>query len=224
MSRAHDMGGRFGDGPVPIDRDDRVFHEDWHARAMALTVLSAAHGAWNIDASRHARETITPRDYTRFGYYERWMAGLADLLVARGLVREAELVNGAAPAPMAATTLRAEAIPASQSLRVPYTRDGGAPRFAPGDAVRTLNHSPNQAVPGGHTRLPRYAMGRVGQITRYHGAHVLPDSNAHFLGEAPEPLYAVTFTATELWGSGAEAAGDMMVLDLWESYLMPADG
>ena len=39
MSRVHDMGGRWGDGPVvPEDEDAPVFAQDWHGRALALTL------------------------------------------------------------------------------------------------------------------------------------------------------------------------------------------
>ena len=57
--------------------------------------------------------------------------------------------------------------------------------------------------PTGHTRLPRYVRGRRGTIERDHGAHVFPDSNAHFQGENPQYLYTVRFAARELWGEAA---------------------
>ena len=91
-----------------------------------------------------------------------------------------------------------------------------APRFKAGDAVRARDLNPT-----GHTRLPRYAKGRTGVIERLHGAHVLPDSNAHFRGEAPEALYTVRFAARELWGETANAR-DSVCLDLWECYLEAA--
>jgi len=75
--------------------------------------------------------------------------------------------------------------------------------------------------PEGHTRLPRYARGRVGIVERDHGAHVFPDSNARYAGEAPQTLYTVRFTARELWGEAANPA-DAVSLDLWEAYLEPA--
>ena len=34
--------------------------------------------------------------------------------------------------------------------------------------------------PIGHTRLPRYARGKVGAIVRDHGVFVFPDTNAQF--------------------------------------------
>ena len=79
----------------------------------------------------------------------------------------------------------------------------------------------NAFVAGGHTRLPSYAAGAVGRILHHHGAHVLPDANAHGRGESPEHLYTVVFDAAELWGA-PERAGDEVTCDLWQSYLEPA--
>ena len=47
MSRLHDMGGRFGDGSIPIPRDGKnevtniepTFKYEWHAKAWAITCL-----------------------------------------------------------------------------------------------------------------------------------------------------------------------------------------
>ena len=75
--------------------------------------------------------------------------------------------------------------------------------------------------PEGHTRLPRYVRGHVGTIERDHGAHVFPDFNARFAGEAPQTLYTVRFGARELWGEAANPA-DQVSLDLWEDYFEPA--
>ena len=102
-----------------------------------------------------------------------------------------------------------------------WLRDGAAPRFAVGDRVRTRRPARNVDVPGGHTRLPGYAAGVVGEVILLHGCHVLPDAHAHGLGERPEPLYSVRFDAGVLWGA-PERAGDTVSCDLWESYLEPA--
>ena len=96
MTRPHDMGGRFGDGPVLPEPETLIFAEDWHARALAITLAAGALGQWNIDTSRHARESLRPKDYARFSYYEKWMAALADLLVKKGVVTCEEL-DGATP-------------------------------------------------------------------------------------------------------------------------------
>ena len=225
MSRVHDMGGRFGDGAVPVDKPDApIFAQDWHARALAITLACGALGQWNLDTSRHARERLSPKDYTRFSYYEKWLAGLADLLVAKGVVTRAELAQGRADGPSALSDRRllAENVAAALAKGGPVDRPGDiAPQFAPGDRVKTRARARNTLVDGGHTRLPAYAQGATGTILRLHGAHVFPDSNAHGLGEAAQPIYAVAFDAAELFGA-AERAGDEVVLDLWQPYLAPA--
>ena len=72
--------------------------------------------------------------------------------------------------------------------------------------------------PAGHTRLPRYVRGKPGIVQRHHGAHVFPDTNAHYQGEQPQHLYSVRFEGRDLWGDVA-GPRDAVLLDLWESYL-----
>lgn len=222
MSRVHDMGGRFGDGPVRPDAPNApVFATEWHARALAVTLACGALGQWNIDTSRHAREKLSPIDYTRFSYYEIWLAALADLLVHKGVLSEDDLAGQGsdAPHPLAEKRLTADAVTGVLAKGGPADREGGPePLFVEGQAVRTRHPGGNRRVSGGHTRLPTYATGATGRILRLHGTHVLPDSAAHGLGEAPEPLYAVVFPAGELW-SHPENPEDEVVLDLWQSYL-----
>ncbi len=225
MTRVHDMGGRFGDGPVnPEPEDAPVFAEDWHGRALAVTLAAGFLGQWNIDVSRHARERLSPTDYARFSYYEKWMSGLADLLVEKGVLTLDDLrgVDGDGVHPLTERTLKADAVAGALAKGGPADRPSNVEvRFQAGQAVRTLGQSANRLVDGGHTRLPIYAAGATGRILRLHGTHVLPDSNAHGLGEAPEPLYAVVFPASELWAN-PEHPADEVVLDLWQSYLEPA--
>ncbi|MEZ5779253.1 MAG: nitrile hydratase subunit beta [Paracoccaceae bacterium] len=224
MTRIHDMGGRYGDGPVKPEPQGIVpFAEGWHRKALALTLAAGGLGVWSIDSARHARERLRPKDYARFSYYEKWIAALADLLVETGLVTREELAAGnAEAAPAHERLFRAEAVGPALARGTLYTRtDGPAPAFAPGDRVRTRLPAVNVFVPGGHTRLPAYAAGQTGRVILSHGLHVFPDSNAHGLGEGPEPLYTVAFSAADLWGA-AERDDDEVTLDLWQSYLDPA--
>jgi nitrile hydratase len=92
------------------------------------------------------------------------------------------------------------------------------PIYKIGDDVITLKHNPNKDIKGGHTRLPTYAMGKMGKVYSYNGSHVLPDTNAHGNGETPTPLYTIEFKAIELWGTSAENENDLVYLDLWEPY------
>jgi nitrile hydratase len=219
MNGVHDMGGMHGLGPIAPEADEPLFHQPWEARALALTLAVGAWGRWNIDASRHQRERIFGPDYLRMSYYEKWITGLVELMLAHGLVTPAEVGSGrAAPgAPKASPALTADRVAAALAMGVPSSRDIPSPaRFTPGDAVRARNLNPT-----GHTRLPRYVRGKLGRIEKDHGGHVFPDSNAHFKGEAPQRLYQVRFEARELWGEAA-GARDGVYLDLWDSYLDPA--
>lgn len=224
MSRPHDMGGRFGDGAVVPEDEHVKFHADWHPRALALVLASGSLGQWNIDVSRHARECLAPKDYAAFSYYEKWMGGLAALLIDTGILTRDELAGKSKGeiSDLAVKKLTADQVAGVLARGGPANRESTvAPVFAVGGAVVTRRIAENVLVSGGHTRLPTYASGARGRILRYHGTHVLPDSNAHGLGEAPEPLYAVVFPASELW-QHPEHPGDEVVLDLWQSYLAPA--
>lgn len=224
MTRPHDMGGRFGDGPVVPEPQGVVpFKAGWHRGALALTVAAGGLGKWNIDISRHAREKLSAPDYARFSYYEKWVAALADLLVETGVVTRRELSAGQAGAALdAAPAVSGETVVTMLTRGSPAARESTVmPAFEVGQMVRTARPAANRLVDGGHTRLPQYAAGATGRILRHHGCHVLPDSNAHGLGEAPEPLFTVVFPASELWAA-PEHPGDEVTLDLWQSYLEPA--
>jgi len=213
VNGVHDMGGMANLGEMAIEADEPVFHHVWEGRVHAMTVASPTRT--NIDAGRHQRELIPGPEYLAMSYYEKWFRSLTELVVARGLATRAEIVEGH-PAPgfePATPVLTADAVADRLSRRGSYLRDGPAPQFAEGDAVRARNLNPP-----GHTRLPRYARGRRGVIVARHGAHVFPDSHAHGKGEDPQPLYTVRFAARELWGPDANPR-DSVCLDLWEPHL-----
>ena len=199
MNGPHDLGGRMGFGPVAPEMDEPVFHADWERRAMALASGMDSTGEWTLDMSRHANERIPPAQYLSMSYYEIWIAGLVELMTSAGLVTREEIASGRMMTPAKKVTgkLLAEELPAILAKGDPTTRPAtGAPRYVPGDKVRTRNMHPL-----GHTRLPLYLRGHVGEIICLHGAHVFPDCNAHGQGENPQPLYTVRFFAREIWGA-----------------------
>jgi nitrile hydratase len=218
MNGVHDMGGMHGFGPIVREADEPLFHAPWEGRVRAMVVLSRERGYFNIDAFRYGIERMEPAHYLRASYFERWLATLEHNLVQEGLLTADELEarmellrqHPDATFTPPATTDRASRGPAE---RIEAAAASPAPRFAVGDAVLTRN-----VHPAGHTRLPRYARGKRGVIARAYGAQTLPDTNAHGLGEQPEPLYKVRFAARELWGEAAEPDGAVSI-DLWESYL-----
>ena len=217
MNGVHDMGGMHGMGPIEIEKDEPVFHSVWEARVYALHRAMGAWRKWNIDTGRHEIELLPPAGYLRMSYYEKWFARFVSLLVKTGVVTRAEIESGK-PAPGAA-----KLIPALMPERVPGVALSRAirsshdpairPRFKVGQRVRARNMNP-----AGHTRLPRYARGKVGKIDRDHGVYIFPDTNAHGLGEKRQHVYSVKFAARELWGDQASLR-DSVYIDLWDDYV-----
>lgn len=91
MNGIHDLGGMHGMGPIVREADEPAFHEEWERRAFALTLAAGFLGQWNLDMSRFAREQMDPAHYLATSYYEHWLYGLERLLVARGLLTQAEI-------------------------------------------------------------------------------------------------------------------------------------
>lgn len=216
--RSHaDLGGTTGHGPIENEPDGVVFHHDWEARVLALTLAAGSPGGWNLDETRSARETLP--DYADLSYYEIWCAALERLLVEHGLVTDAELAAGRPmqrPLP-GRRVLAADAVHAVLSSGGPVEREPRGPaRFAVGDRVATRAGHVDH-----HTRLPAYAAGRIGTVERVHGAHVFPDSHARGLGEDPQWLYTVVFDADDLWDDAP--SGQRVSVDAWEPYLSPAE-
>ena len=218
MNGPHDLGGRHGFGPVRPEDENTRFHADWEGRVLGLTLAAGALGYWNIDASRHTRENLPSGFYLSASYYQIWLRALENLLQTHEEISAEELASGQSRAPghRQDRRLTPDAVAGGLAAGSPANRSGPTPVFSVGDRVRTLNHQP-----AGHTRLPGYAREREGTISAIHGAHVFPDTNAHFQGEDPCPLYTVVFEATELFG--ADADPDLSVsIDAWERYLEPA--
>jgi nitrile hydratase len=217
-SRA-DLGGQPGHGPVRAEPEGELWHAAFEPRALALTLAMGGTGAWNIDESRAARETLP--DYAQLSYYRIWLAALENLMAERGLVGADEIAAGRMlhpPRPLP-RKLMADAVPAALAQGSPTERPASAAaRFAVGDAVRTRAGQVNH-----HSRLPAYAQGKVGTVVRVHGAHAFADSRAQGQGDQPQWLYTVAFDGATLWGAEAQP-GLQVSVDAWESYLQPAAG
>ncbi len=215
MNGIHDMGGMHGMGPIQHEANEPVFHERWEGRVYALNRAMGAWGRWNVDAWRHTIELLPPADYLRMSYYEKWLAALEKRVVQYGFVSQEELDGGKA----APDSMKADAAFTPDAARrigrgIPSSQEPGvAPLFQTGQRVRARNINPS-----GHTRLPRYARGKTGEVVRDHGVYAFPDTNAQYLGEKRQHVYSVRFAARELWGQAASAR-DFVYLDLWDNYL-----
>ena len=219
MNGVHDMGGMHGMGPVRQEKSEPVFHARWEGRVFALNRAVGAWGKWNIDASRHSKELIPPAEYLRIGYYEKFLIGMTELLINSGLVTRGEVERGTPTrgSKRASPPLTEDKVRLLVANGVPTRRNTPVTAmFRVGQRVRARNINP-----AGHTRLPRYARGKLGTIERDHGVFVFPDTNAHFLGEKPQHVYSVRFAARELWGEQAKPK-DAVIVAMWDDYLEPA--
>ena len=216
MNGVHDLGGLQDMGPVRHEKEEPVFHAVWEGRIYGIDRALRFIGKWNLDAWRHQIELLPPADYFRMTYYERWLQVNEQLAVKHGLVTPKELETGVPdPASVNATPALTAAIAAQRLGRgIPSSHDPKVPpQFKVGQRVRGRNMNPT-----GHTRLPRYARGKLGIITLDHGVYLFPDTNAHFQGEKRQHVYSVRFTARELWGVNASPR-DSVHLDMWDDYL-----
>jgi nitrile hydratase subunit beta len=215
MDGIHDMGGMHGFGKVEPEANEPVFHAAWEGRCLALNRAMGAIGAWTIDEGRAGIEELMPDVYLTSSYYGKWALRLANLLIRRGFAAADEIAAGHAlrPAHAPRRGFGTAEVP-STLIRGSFGRSAPTPaRFKAGDRVRPKNIHPTT-----HTRLPRYARGRIGVVEAVRGCHVFPDTVAVGAGENPQWLYTVTFDGRELWGPDAESTLKVSI-EAFEPYL-----
>jgi len=217
MDGVHDMGGMDGFGKVEPEPNEPAFHAPWEGRVLAMQRSMGYAGAWHIDAARFAQEQLRPQVYLTASYYQRWALGLEKNLVDRGFAGADEIAAGHALRPGKPIARKLTPDVVKGLTRGSFYRQAQGPaRFKPGDKVRTKN-----LHPATHTRLPRYARGRVGVVELVHGCHAFPDAVAIDRGDDPQWLYTVVFDGRELWGADADPSVTVSI-DAFEPYLEPA--
>jgi nitrile hydratase subunit beta len=210
MNGVHDMGGMQDMGPVLIEKNEPVFHANWERRIFAL--FNAVDFQWPM--LRFQIESIPAADYLRMSYYERWAAALGPLVTHSGMVTQSEIASGKAAGP---TNNKWHVLSAAEiaTWNIPDAHASAKPavpaRYHSGQRVRARNINPPS-----HTRLPRYARGKVGTIEREAGVEAVQDTDV--LGPKRQHVYTVRFTARELWGERAHRL-DSVCVAVWEGYL-----
>lgn len=209
MDGIHDLGGMQGFGPVEVEPDEPVFHAEWEARMFGVAGGALGAGGFNTPMFRHAIERMDPGHYLTSGYYEHWLTAASTLLVEEGLITPQELEARGGPVRLSrpATVSPGEVDVATPTL---------APRYAVGDAVRVRDLRFD-----GHTRCPGYVRGRRGKVVSVEEPAPIPEIEAHRREKVDESIYAVRFSAAELWGDGSDDNAVVHV-DLYERYLEPA--
>ena len=85
--RHHDMGGRDA-GHIDRDEHDTA---PWEKRVDALRVLLGQRNLLCLDELRRGIEELGADAYDRYGYYERWMASMTNLLLEKKIIGVSEL-------------------------------------------------------------------------------------------------------------------------------------
>ena len=85
--RHHDMGGLEA-GIIDHDEHDKA---PWEKRVDALMVLLGQKKIISVDELRRGIEGLGADAYDRYGYYERWMASMTNLLLEKKIIGVSEL-------------------------------------------------------------------------------------------------------------------------------------
>ena len=209
MDGVHDLAGVQGFGLVDhqINKDTGgPFKYEWEAIAYGSIFAGVEKGIFSLDEIRHAVERLEPVHYLTTSYYERYVIGVASLMVEKGVMTQQELEDAAGgPFPLVRAAL-SEGRPAVSHKH----------NFQVGDRV-LVRHEHF----AGHCRYPAYCRGKTGTITHITTAKwPFPDAIGHGREDGgAESTIHVEFSGKDLWDD-AEAAA--VVVDLFEGYLEPA--
>ncbi len=86
----HDLGGVSKFVCEPVDVTPHTL-TDFDKEVDALRGVLGAKGIMTVDELRRGIEAIPEGDYHRLSYYRRWIRSIADNLLAKGVITEAEL-------------------------------------------------------------------------------------------------------------------------------------
>ncbi len=93
----HDMGGVSKFLCEPIDTGVHTLTQ-FDREVDAIRGILGAKGVMSVDELRRGIEAIPEAEYARLSYYQRWVRSIADNLLARGVISEAELRAALDPA------------------------------------------------------------------------------------------------------------------------------
>ena len=86
----HDLGGIPRYACAPVDTAPHTL-TDFDKEVDALRQVLGLKGVMTVDELRRGIEAIPEADYHRLSYYRRWIRSIADTLLRKGLITEAEL-------------------------------------------------------------------------------------------------------------------------------------
>lgn len=94
----HDLGGAPKYLCQRIEREAHAL-TDFDKEVDAIRQALGARKIMTVDELRRGIEALPEADYHRLSYYQRWLCSIADNLLARGVITEAELAAALASEP-----------------------------------------------------------------------------------------------------------------------------
>ena len=163
-------------------------------------------------------EVLPPIAYLAPSYYQRWFLGLEKRVSRMAWSARTRSTPGTSLRPGRRLNRKLTVADArSATTRGNFERPAPAPaKFKAGDKVRTRNINPTT-----HTRLPRYARGKLGTVEAVRGCHVYPDTAALGDDDHPNGSTRSCSPARELWGEEADPSITVSI-EAFEPYLEPA--
>ena len=86
----HDLGGVAKFMCEPVDVEPHAL-TDFDKEVDALRSILGSKGVMTVDELRRGIEAIPEAEYHKLTYYRRWIRSIADNLLRKGVITEAEL-------------------------------------------------------------------------------------------------------------------------------------
>lgn len=88
----HDLGGVEPDASLPIDRAEHALSDfDKSVDALLYLLSAPERRLMTVDELRRGIEALSPEDYRRLAYYEKWISSIAAILVEKGVLDRAAI-------------------------------------------------------------------------------------------------------------------------------------
>ncbi len=88
MAKVHDIGGSPNNEPI---NPEEHHLSDWERRVDALHMVLGKKGVRSTDEMRRAIESLSPEQYVKLSYYEKWTAALETLMIEKGILTGEEI-------------------------------------------------------------------------------------------------------------------------------------
>ena len=89
----HDMGGLKAGRVKPTEHDYAQWERRVDAMAVLLWGLKGTKKYFTVDEHRKAIESLPPQAYDSMSYYQKWVVGLAQCLLQRGVLTSQEIAR-----------------------------------------------------------------------------------------------------------------------------------